>query len=444
MRFARRQRRSTPGSLPADVTAPAASASARFVVELLANVDERSFYIRGWAGALETLRTLVGVTASGERIEIPDSHRYRRDDVPGSGFAAYVDAGGPIGDPARLTFEAQGSGAARPRKVILDQLDARNVVLGELGTEPPNRHELLARHVHPAVQRLQERQAADTRVTDVRQRGTAPGSADVSVVVPLYQRIELVEEQLAAFARDPTLRGIDLIYVLDSPELGDKLTELGDRLAATYDVPFRTAVMNRNVGYSAANNAGAALARGRLLLLLNSDVVPRQQGWLHALTTFYDATDKIGALGARLLYPDGRIQHAGMFFAREPSTGLWSNEHYFKERDGETHGADVTRRVPAVTGAALLIARELYEGVGGLDGRYVQGDFEDSHLCLQLTANGLDTWYFGDVSLTHPEGQSYPDALRRLTWRYNAWLHTSVWDAQIEELMNSPIAGWSA
>ena len=98
-------------------------------------------------------------------------------------------------------------------------------------------------------------------------------------------------------------------------------------------MPFRLAALSANGGYSTANNLGASLARGRKLLLLNSDVLPARPGWLSQMTAFYDANPRIGALGPKLLYEDDSIQHAGMRFERNVDCdggAGWSNEHFFK------------------------------------------------------------------------------------------------------------------
>jgi GT2 family glycosyltransferase len=68
---------------------------------------------------------------------------------------------------------------------------------------------------------------------------------------------------------------------------------------------------------------------------------------------------------------------------------------------------------------------------------YVQGDYEDSDLCLRLDQNGYENWYFPQAVLYHLEGQSYPSAMRALNGQYNRWLHTHHWRARIEEIMES-------
>ncbi len=102
---------------------------------------------------------------------------------------------------------------------------------------------------------------------------------------------------------------------------------------------------------------------------------------------------------------------------------------------GRLPAANVARPVPAVTGACLMINSHLYHQLEGLQGIYVQGDYEDSDLCLRLIENGYENWYYPSVQLYHLEGQSYPEQLRQLSYQYNCWLHARLWDKQIESIM---------
>jgi GT2 family glycosyltransferase len=258
-------------------------------------------------------------------------------------------------------------------------------------------------------------------------------SPDTSIIVPLYRRIDFLRHQLAHFVHDPEIQDAELVYVLDSPELTDALGDLADELFALYRVPFRVVTLNRNGGFALANNLGASVARGRRLLLLNSDVIPAAPGWLGRLSSFYDATPRIGALGPKLLYEDESLQHAGLYFHHQ--RGVWYNHHYFKGLTRTLAQANVARPVPAVTAACLLVDHDLYDRVEGLSGVYVQGDYEDSDFCLRLLDAGRENWYLPDVELYHLEGQSYPDPLRRLNADYNRWLHTHLWHEQIEAAM---------
>ena len=84
----------------------------------------------------------------------------------------------------------------------------------------------------------------------------------------------------------------------------------------------------------------------------------------------------------------------------------------------------------------MLVDRERYEEVGGLPLHYVQGDYEDSELCLRLARAGRTNWYLPAVELYHLEGQSYDPGVRRQRSDYNMWLHSEIWGAQIEHAMS--------
>jgi hypothetical protein len=102
-----------------------------------------------------------------------------------------------------------------------------------------------------------------------------------TIIVPLYRTLRFLRFQLAAFARDPELRrSAELVVVLDSPEQRAEVESLPRGLAALHGLALRLAVMPGNRGYSAACNAGVALARAGTLLFLNSDVLPAAPGWL--------------------------------------------------------------------------------------------------------------------------------------------------------------------
>src|SRR5439155_6294856 len=166
--------------------------------------------------------------------------------------------------------------------------------------------------------------------------------------------------------------------------LAGPLLELASSLYALHGVPFRIVRLNRNAGFPNANNLGASVARGRLLLLLNSDVLPDRPGWLETMASFYDATPDIGALGPKLLFEDDTLQHAGMYFEPDPNSPLWTNQHYFKGLHRTFPAANVTRPVAGVTGACFMIESALFHELGGFRDIYIRGGYEYSDLCLRL------------------------------------------------------------
>jgi GT2 family glycosyltransferase len=423
----------------------------RAIVDLAFAVDERTFWMFGWCrdddGALAGLEI---VSPEGQRVPLLEgAYRFPRPDVEEQyaawgigrtskhGYANLVQLAhpSPLSEGWRIELRGTAVDFQWPiAPVIRDPVATRQHILTEISYERADIEELRAGHARPAIERLQAFTRPSIAIDDVIQHGEPPPEPEVSVIVPLYGRIDLVEHQIAQFWNDPDVAAAELIYVLDSPDLGPGLTHQSALLHDLYGLPFKVVRLNRNGGYATANNIGASIARGRLLLLMNSDVIPDRPGWLERMRAFYDAMEDIGALGPKLLYEDESIQHAGMYFQLDHRTRLWENQHYFKGFSRRLEPASVSRRVPAVTGACLMVDRALYSGVGGLNEGYVQGGYEDSDLCLRLLADGKHNWYVADVELYHLEAQSLPVEIR-LANRYNAWLQTHLWSEEIARVM---------
>lgn len=260
---------------------------------------------------------------------------------------------------------------------------------------------------------------------------------DVSIIVPLYGRLDFVEHQLIEFSRDPwLLEHAEIIYVIDDPALVAPMRRQGRILHELHAVPWRWVWGGTNRGFSGANNLGAAHARGAQLVFLNSDAFPRKPGWARELKRVLDERPDIGAVGPRLLFADGSIQHAGMVFRRRDDLGVWVNHHPHMGLDPALDPSKGLTVVPAVTGACLAMRRSDFDRVGGWDTGYLIGDFEDSDLCFKLRAEGFSVAYLPDVELTHLERQSFrmlgSGEYRTRVVIYNAVRHQQRWGHLIE------------
>ncbi|MEX2662176.1 MAG: glycosyltransferase, partial [Vicinamibacterales bacterium] len=175
-------------------------------------------------------------------------------------------------------------------------------------------------------------------------------------------------------------------------------------------VPYRTADPG-GFNFSRKVNTGAAAASGEHLLLLNDDIEVTDGGWLEAMLEF-SQDPEIGAVGARLEYPDGRLQHVGILLGVR---GIAA--HAFHQRAGRTPGYFgsnvVTRNASAVTGACLMTRKALFEEMGGFD-EALPVDFNDVDYCLRLRRAGYRNVYTPHASLIHHEsvsvGARIPDA----------------------------------
>lgn len=183
--------------------------------------------------------------------------------------------------------------------------------------------------------------------------------------------------------------------------------ETPELLTAEHEAGRIRAILNDvNRFYGPASNQGARAATRELVVFLNNDTIPRP-GWLEALVGCLDRDPAVGAVGARLLYPDGRIQHAGIGF--EPRGIPF---HPGRLAAGEDPALGVDRDHPAVTGACLLMPRELFFSVGGFDEDYVMY-VEDVDLCLRVWQAGRRVRYCAASVVEHLESASTGDLARR-------------------------------
>jgi O-antigen biosynthesis protein len=228
----------------------------------------------------------------------------------------------------------------------------------------------------------------------------------VSIVIPTngqrrevrYEEIVLVENCVRSIVADSTYENYEIVVVADTatpaPVVG-RLRELaGDRLRLVeFDRPFN---------FSDKINAGAARAEGDHLLLLNDDIEVATPDWLERMA-MYSRLDGVGAVGARLLLEDGRIQHGGVNF----EGGLPGHPYYGWPGDaqGYANNLKVTRNLLAVTGACLMTPRELFDRVGGLSLSFPI-NYNDVDYCLKLHEIGRRVVYEADVAMLHFESSS--------------------------------------
>ena len=292
----------------------------------------------------------------------------------------------------------------------------------------------------PAIEGLWSLRQTNTEAPTVVTFGQSAENPRISIVVPIYGRLDLTRYQLALFANDPELKRAELIYVLDDPTLADALFTQCKDWSELFGIGFTVVYPGENLGYSGANNAGVAVAKGRYLVLLNSDVMPKKIGWLGRLQRSLSQKPDAGAVGPVLLYEDEAIQHAGMSFAQHsPWGGLWINRHPMKGLSPSVLPEE-SFRVAALTGACIMMERRDYHRCGALDDGYIVGDYEDSDLCLRLLEHGLHCYIQPKVELYHLERGSHlgptPDWRQGLTL-YNCWRQTQRWHQMIETTQTS-------
>lgn len=214
---------------------------------------------------------------------------------------------------------------------------------------------------------------------------------DVSIIVPAFG------EPLATFtclkSIHDTIRHdkVEVIVVDDaSPE------PLAQALASVTGVRFVRA--DSNGGFIAACNLGASQARGFRLVFLNNDTIVTP-GWLDAIARTFERRPDAGLVGAKLVYPDGRLQEAGGIVWRDGSA--WN---VGRGADPDLPEYNYARRVDYCSGACLAIPRGLFGALGGFDTSYAPAYYEDTDLAFKVRAAGRSVWYQPAAMVVHFEG----------------------------------------
>jgi glycosyltransferase involved in cell wall biosynthesis len=169
---------------------------------------------------------------------------------------------------------------------------------------------------------------------------------------------------------------------------------------------------SENLGFLRNCNKAAALATGQYVLLLNNDVIVTQ-GWLQALVGTFTQRENVGMVGAKLIYPDGRLQEAGGIVWRDGSAWNWG-----RDQDASRPEFNYLREVDYCSGAVLLLERTFWNALGGFDERYAPAYYEDTDIAFRVREAGKRVFYQPNAVVVHFEGKSSGTDLTQGIKRY--------------------------
>lgn len=268
-----------------------------------------------------------------------------------------------------------------------------------------------------AIQGHLERQGLAAGIADgllpgsIRIRYRHATSPKVSIIIPTRDRADLLQRCLGSLLEFTDWPDYEVL-VVDNGSSDPAALAMLDQVRAMDPARARVIDAPGPFNYAAMNNRAARQARGDYLLLLNNDTAVLEAGWLTEMMS-YAQLPEVGAVGARLLYPDGRLQHAGVVL------GLGTNvNHAFHGQAGTEDGYYGRLKLPmnfsAVTGACLLLRRDRYLDLGGLDEAAFPVSFNDLDLCLKLRRQGLRNVWTPYASLLHEGSVSQEGQVERL------------------------------
>lgn len=230
-----------------------------------------------------------------------------------------------------------------------------------------------------------------------------PPTPRCTIVIPTFNNVDYTEACLRSIiAHTPT--GWYRTVIVDNASTDGTR----DLLAALEGNDVTVVLNERNEGFAHASNQGAALADTEFVLFMNNDI-EAMAGWLEPLVAVLDEEPDVAAVGAKLLFPDGSVQHAGVVFVEIEGAALpLYATHASYRSDLEDPDVNVRQDSPAVTAAVMLVRRSVLEEAGGFDEGFWNG-CEDVDLCLKIRGLGHRIVYQPASVLIHHESVSGPE-----------------------------------
>ena len=247
----------------------------------------------------------------------------------------------------------------------------------------------------------------------------------VSVCIPVVSNHGLIEGCLDSLANSRPSVDIEVVVVANG------LAEDGvSSLRGREDIVLVHSVAN--AGFSGGNNLAADFARGRFLLLLNDDSLV-DAGYIDRLVGVVEEDPLIAAAGGKILSADGTLQEAGSV--------LWSDgwvAHVGAGRPADSPAYGYRRDVDYISANGLLVDREAWDSVGGLDERFFPAYYEDVDLCLSLLHRGYRVVYEPQAQLTHLESQSTSTHFRSFLLDRNRAQLVAKWSTLLRAFPDHP------
>ena len=234
-----------------------------------------------------------------------------------------------------------------------------------------------------------------------------------TVVIPAFNNAALTKQCVEAVLR---IGGCRVLVVNDAS------TDKTAQILASFGNRIKVITHKTNQGFAKTCNDGAKAARTEFVVFLNNDTVP-QQGWLLALEKHAKKNPKAAVVGAKLLYPNNTVQHAGVIICQDKYP-----RHIYTGFPADHPAVSKSRRFQIVTAAAMLVQKKVFDQAGGFDIRFRNG-FEDVDLCLRLGGRGHEIHYCAGSVVQHLESVS-PDRFKHD--KYNVALYRKRWLSHVQ------------
>ena len=242
----------------------------------------------------------------------------------------------------------------------------------------------------------------------------AESASRILVIIPTRDEAAMLERSITTLRETARYPERVSVLIVDNRSVEpatsatiERLTRIDAVDSFSLDEPFN---------WPRCNNLAARRGEGEILVFANNDIEMLSAGWDESVRRLLARPD-VGVLGARLLYPDGGVQHAGILLGgwqgRPSHDGLWASA----EDEGPLNRWTSTRAAAAVTGAFMACRRDTFQAVGGFDERLAIA-YNDIDFCLKVRKQGLKVMFARDIELVHYESRTrgHNDSAAKVAW----------------------------
>ncbi len=240
----------------------------------------------------------------------------------------------------------------------------------------------------------------------------------VTIIIPTKDNVSILKRCIDSIRSKTNYSNYEILVINNNSVEKQTFQYLKDQNIRTIDI--KTDKFN----FSKINNMAVEQVKSEFVLFLNNDTEIISPNWLLEMVGSMQISKKIGAVGAKLIYFDGRIQHAGVLLGLHDNSAGHAHKLAHKDDPGYLCYASVLRNYSAVTAACLLTRKSLFNRVGGFDEKKLSVSYNDVDFCLKLLRLGYRIVYNPGATLYHHEGKSRgftdnPDELNHFknTWK---------------------------
>jgi len=236
----------------------------------------------------------------------------------------------------------------------------------------------------------------------------------VSIIIPTKDQVQLLRNTIDSIVEQTDYPDYEII-VVNNNSISAGFSDCMQHYASSLGDKFRQIDQPIRFNFSKLINAGAAAANGEYLLMLNNDMLIQSRDWLHKMVLFAQRPHT-GAVGVKLVFPDGTIQHAGIALG-----GNEVSQHLFLGEPSDTSAyhnqANLVSNFSALTGACLMCRKEAFMAIGGMD-ENLDVEYNDIDFCLKLMQQGLYNVYLPDINIIHFESATRGHPFKSLaSWK---------------------------